>query len=552
MTESENDLRERNLLMIMPGIVRLIAAVLVLGCGILGQRINAAAPNAEKPNLIGTYLYTDRFAAAAKEQNRDLFDVFDEHFKKLADMGVNCIHVTIPDGATFDRYVQLAKKHNVKLLPELDFVYFRANWTDDEMAAHANKAVEFLKTWHATPEVIAWSVKEEPYTEEIEKLDRYFRLIIKGVPEVKFFLVTSGGGWLTANAADLPFALVGGDYYYFSWEQGTADKCFTRAPRFALSESRSTTELYRRAAAKFPVHRIHVFGVAPCTIPERAQGFATGSTLPESWTADQKAEYIKKVTALAEKRQDGWAVYNDVPGKTGPQYTMWTLYMPPANCIKALIWGSIAEGAKVTMAFSYSPYSKSYNPDSPLDAIINYSHRTERFSMDLGGRPDVANVHLEEYAQAVKKVRSFDGILPYLTIQEQSPLVGEPGFDIIARAFKMDGFEGQVLIVHNANVGTILCPDCKAAEKKSCEHVFIDDLGDLKYYTAQTTANTATLKLGAEWTTKAIYDVSTGRQLKKSTGGFVVDIGPGDAAILYVGNAADAKKISHLYVPDRK
>lgn len=87
--------------MVKPRIVRLIELVLVLCCGVFAQRITAASPNAEKPNLIGTYLYTDRFEAAAKEQNRDLFDVFDEHFKKLAEMGVNCIHVTIPDGWRF-------------------------------------------------------------------------------------------------------------------------------------------------------------------------------------------------------------------------------------------------------------------------------------------------------------------------------------------------------------------------------------------------------------------------------------------------------------------
>jgi hypothetical protein len=531
-------------------IVELIVILLVCVTSLAQKPV--ALADSEKPNLIGTYLYTDRFEAAAKEQNRDLFDVFDEHFKKLADVGVNCIHITIPDGSLFDRYVQLAKKHKVKLLPEIDFAYFRPNWTDEQMAEHARKAVDFLKVWHATPEVIAWSVKEEPYTDEIEKLDRYYRMIIKGVPEVKFFLVTSGGGWLTANAADLPFALVGGDYYYFSWEQGPADKCFTRAPRFALSESRSTTEIYRRAAAKFPVDRIHVFGVAACTIPDRAQGFATGSTLPETWTPEQKQQYIQKVTSLAEKHQDGWAVYQNVPGKTGPQYTMWTLYMPPANCIRALIWGGILEGAKVTMAFSYSPYSKSYNPDSPIDAIINYPHRTERFSTDLGGRPDVKNVHFDEYAQTVKKVRSFDKIIPHLSIQAQSPIVGEPGFDIIARAFRMDGFDGQVMIVHNANVGSILCPDCKIAGQKSCEHVFIDDFGDLKYFTPQTSTNSATLKLNPELSKAAIYDVSTGKPLKRSTEGFVLDIGPGDAAILYVGNAADARRISQLYIPAQR
>jgi len=532
-----------------------ILGVLLLSAPLLacaGEPIGTPGKGSEKPNYIGAYLYTDRFEAAAKEQNREVFDLFDEHFKRLADAGVNCIHVTIVDPSLFDRYIALAKKHNIKILPELDFAYFRIHWSEEEVLANAKKATDFLKVWHAAPEVIAWSIKEEPYTEEIPKLDRYYRLIIQEVPDVKFFLVTSGGGWLTANAADLPFALVGGDYYYFSWEQGTADKCFTRAPRLALAESRDTTALYRRAAAKFPVDRIHVFGVAACTIPDRAQGFATGATLPDSWTAEQKSAYMEKVKALAAKGQDGWAVYNDVPGKQGPQYTMWTLYMPPANCIRALMWGSIMEGAKVTMAFSYSPYSKSYNPASPLDAIINYSHRTERFSMDLGGRPGVPDDHFNEFAATVKEVRCYDRILPNLTIQSSTPLKGEPGDDIFARVFKMDGFNGQVLIVHNANVGYILCPDCKAAGKKSCEHVFIDDNGDLKHFNPQKKTNLATLTLSDMTPQTAIYDVATGKALPRKGGSFVTEIEPGGAAVLYVGDRDSATKLHELYMSAKK
>jgi hypothetical protein len=59
--------------------------------------------------------------------------------------------------------------------------------------------------------------------------------------------------------------------------------------------------------------------------------------------------------------------------------------MPPKNCIRALIWGSIMEGANGTMCFSYDPYSRKYNPDSSRDAVENY--RTERFYVDLAGRP---------------------------------------------------------------------------------------------------------------------------------------------------------------------
>jgi len=509
----------------------------------------ASGQQVKKPNYVGAYLYTDRFIAAAEEQNRDFFELFDEHFKKLADVGVNCIHITIHDPQLFDRYVELAVRHNIMLLPELDFAYFQAHWTDEEMLQHARKATDFLRVWHDNPQVIAWSIKEEPYDDDIEKLDRYYRLIVKEVPKVKFFLVTSGGGWLTANAADLPFALVGGDYYYFSWEQGLAEKAYARAPRQALSESRSTTELYRRASEKFGVDRIHVFGAAACTIPDRAQGFATGTALPQSWTQEQKDAYTRTIKRLAEKGRDGWTVYNDVPGKEGPQYNLWTLYMPPENCIRALIWGGILEGAKVTMCFSYDPYSRKYNPDSPLDAVQNY--RTERFYVDLAVRPGTPNQHFEEFAETVGEVRSYDNILPCLTIRSTTPLEREIGHDLFARAFEIEGFDGEVLIVHNANVGYLLCPECKGQSLQSCEHVFIDDHGELKYFVPQTKSNTANLTLAKSAGNISIFDIATGEPLQRNGRAYLTDIQPGGAKLLYVGTRETANAIHRLYLPER-
>lgn len=504
----------------------------------------------EKPSdvyYIGAYLYTDRFEAAAAEQNRDLFDLFDEHLKKLADAGVNIIHITIHDPSLFKRYLELADKYHLKLLPELDFAYFRVHWSDEQMRQNAQKAVGFLKIWHDTPQVIGWSIKEEPNFDDIEKLDRYYRMIIKEVPQVRFFMVASGGGWLTANAADLPFALVGGDYYYFSWEQGLAENAYMRPPDVALRESRETTALYRRAAAKFPVPRIHVFAAAACTIPDRAQGFADGSGLPESWSAQQKEEYIQKVKTLAASRQQGWSVYDNVPGRQGPQYNLWTLYMPPENCIRALVWGSIMEGANVTMCFSYDPYSRKYDPDSPRDAVENY--RSERFYVDLAGRPGRPNEHFDEYSKTIGTVRSYEQILSNLTIQSTTPLEGSPGDNLFAQAFLMEGFDGQVLIVHNANVGKILCAECRKKGLTSCEHVAIDDHGELKDFIPQQRPNVAELKLKSEMTGVGLWDIATGKMLSRKRSSWMISIDPGDGKLLYLGDAASAAKIHRLYRP---
>lgn len=515
----------------------------------LALRISSATEaDPGKPYYIGAYLYTDRFAAAAAEQNRPMFELFDEHFKKLSDVGINCIHITIADPDQFGEYVKLAEKYQIKLLPELDFVYFRLEWSDQQMRENADRAIAFLKTWHANPNVLGWEVKEEPYDADIERLDRYLRMIVQGVPGVKFIMVASGGGWLSANAADIPFALVGGDYYYFSWEQGLSDKAYMRPPDVALRESRETTELYRRAAEKFVgVPRIHVFGAAACTIPDRAQRFATGSGLPETWTAEQKEQYMQKVRTLAANKQQGWSVYDKVPGREGPQYSLWTLYMPPANCIRAQIWGSIMEGANVTMCFMYNPYSKKYYSDSPLDAVMNY--RSERFHVDLAGRPGRPNDHFDEYARTVKSVRSYEHILSNLTIQSDTPLDGTPGDNIHARAFAINGFDGRILIVHNANVGRILCADCRVKSLESCQHVAIDDHGELSDFIPQLKPDMAKLKLRPEMKNVGLWDVAGGKMLSRNGSTWMMSINPGDGKLVYLGDAASAGKIHRMYQP---
>lgn len=513
----------------------------------IAARAFSIEPAMDQPYRIGTYLYTDRFEAAAAEQDRDVFDVFDEHLAKLAAVGVNVIHVTIVDPAVFDRYVALAEKHQIKLLPELDFAYFRLHWTEEEMVENAKKATDFLKQWHATPQVLAWSIKEEPYFDDVEKLDRYYRMIVKEVPEVKFFMVASGGGWLAANAADLPFALVGGDYYYFSWEQGPADKASARWPDQALKESRETTAIYRRSAEKFNVPRIHVFSAAASTIPDRAQGLATGSLLPQDWTPEQKDTYVGKVKSLAEQGRDGWNVYNNVPGLDGPQYSLWTLYMPPTNCIRALAWGSIMEGANVTMCFMYNPHSKKYYSESPLDAVMTY--RAERYYVDLGGRPDRPNPHFDEFADTVRQVRAYDNILSKLTILSQSPLEHISGDNIYVRAFSMREVDGTVLIVHNANVGHILCPECESQSLESCRHVFINDHGELRYFKAKTTPDKAELQFPPMNARTRVFDIASGQALDRIGRSWSIEIDPGGAKLLYIGDTDSARMVHSLYKP---
>ena len=120
----------------------------------------------------------------------------------------------------------------MKLIPQLDFVYFSAKWTDEQMAKTARRAGTFISKYVDHPQVLAWSVKEEIPRRRINRLTRYYLRILEYAPEAKFNIVHNNLGAAKDQPVPDP-AIMGTDRYAFWWD--TSGGGYLASPNFALN-----------------------------------------------------------------------------------------------------------------------------------------------------------------------------------------------------------------------------------------------------------------------------------------------------------------------------
>ncbi len=504
--------------------------------------------NHDDTYYFGVYLYSDFFEAAAKEQKKDYFQFLDEHLANLAAHSVNCAHLTITDPQQFDTYLQLAQKHGIKLLPQLNFAYFKPSWTPQQMQKNADRAVGFLKKWKDSPQVLAWSVKEEPYPDEIVKLEKYYDSILSKLPDLKLFITCHWASSLAKISSRFHFKFVGGDYYYFGWDQSDqnpAGKPHLRTPREALDLTRDITTSFFDAGKKHNADYFHVFPCASCLDPVKAQGLADGTTLPVKWTEKQKNQYRENINKLAMAEQDGWSRF---PDKNGYLDNLGKMYMPPENCLKAMAWSGVLNGAKMSMCFMYVPCSKKYCPNSPEDSVRNY--RREIFSMNLADRSNKPTPYLDEFAEAGREIRSYGKIIKRWTQSPEPLVVTNAKKYIFNKAFDVEGIPGKAILILNSDVGTLLCDRCKT-KKNQCDHMYIDQQGKIKYFHPFAGPQKVTfsfLKNKAPAKGTGVFCVDSGLELKPNGDLYEITIKPGAGKILFVGTSENAAGIHKLYL----
>ena len=142
--------------------LRILTCSLVLGALLLVPIGAIAADPAEAdPFFVGAYLYEYRLAAAAEDAGTEYFQFLDHHLGVLHEHGVNAIYLGGTSRERFDETLRLAARHDMWLIPQLDFAYFQPDWSDEQIASYAKTAGEFIDRYRDEPRVIAWSVREE-------------------------------------------------------------------------------------------------------------------------------------------------------------------------------------------------------------------------------------------------------------------------------------------------------------------------------------------------------------------------------------------------------
>jgi hypothetical protein len=503
----------------------------------------AAAPAraAEAPTFrIGVYLYEYHLAATAAAHQRDYADFLDEHLRILHDHGVNAIYLGGTSPERFDAHLRLAAKHGMAIIPQLDFAYFQPSWSDDQTRAYAKTAGEFIRRHQDDPRVLAWSVREEVPAAAVGALARYYALIREHAPRARFNMIHNN--LPAAREQPAPHASIYGTDRYAFWFETSAGG-YLASPSFALDWTRTQAAEYAAEAARRDADFMLVVTQGGLLMPQWANDIVnTPPAAGDPGTPDEQRQLAARVLRFARDGRMGWREVRPAPGAP-PRYNVWKYYRLPENCMKALAWTSVLEGARHFFCWHYCPPRPADLASSEPDAAATVERPPYEVEwITLAGRPGVDNPQLRELAHAARELRPYERLIPRMSKLPDSP-VECPQIGVHHRAFALPntGVAGSVLVLHNANVGT--WPHDSRHFFHESDDIRIDDQGNLVGYTPFKDPLPVRFTLRANAVAK-LFDLRTGRELPPSDQGqYRVDIGPGSGTLLFLGSAEEAASV---------
>lgn len=508
------------------------ALVTVLLIGLCPAQTHAEVA---KPFYMGVYLYDYQVAAAAESLGEDYFAFLEKHLKILQDHGVNVIHLAVSKPEQFGEHLRLAEQHGIKLLPQLDFVYFNPAESDEAQEAKAKQAGTFIQEHVDDPNVLAWSVKEEVAHADVNRLAKYYFQILEYAPDTEFFTLNNGLG--SAKDQPVPDPVISGtDRYAFWWEFSGGG--YLASPAFALDWTRKQAALYHEESAKRGADFMLVTTASGMLMPQWANTLAkTPREVAYPNTPDEQLAMQKKILAFAEEDRMGWRKFST---HEGDFYDVWKYYRAPENCVKAMAWTGVLEGAKLFLMWHYEPVG---NPDRLLNP--EQAARSDRYEIQyvtLAGRPGMENPQLAEFADAAREIRAYERIITQMAKTPDCPVQTEDRY-VHSNAFMFPGVEGRVIVIQNYNVGT--WPADSRYMFQDDDPIQIDDAGNLVGYVPFTTPMDVHFSLAEVGPGQGVYDLKTGAEIP-GDGGYTVGVMPGSGVLLYVGSARDATMLSAL------
>ena len=477
-----------------------------------------------RPFSMGIYIYESQMSTVAAEQGKDYWTFFEEHLQSLQTHGVNAIHLGGTTQGRFAEHLRLAKKCNMKLLPQLDFAYFNPSWTDPQMNASAQTVGNFINQYN-DPAVMAWSVKEEVAAGDVGRLSQYYTNILQYAPDAKFAIVHNN--LKAAQTQPLPNpAVLGTDRYAFWWEVSGGG--YLASPSFALDWTRSQASYYYKEAAQRNADFMLVTTQGGILQPAWANRVANNTADPAM---------MAKVRQWAADGRMGWKIYNTP--QYGERFNVWKWYRTPANCTKALAWTAVLEGAKDFFNWHYNPQlcdtdiERSATQESPSEIV---------FWNTLAGRPGMDNPQMQEFCEASREIRQYERIITNMTKLDDSP-VSTKESSTYCNAFSFPGLNGKVVVVQNSNVGTWPANSKHFFDEN--DPIYIDDEGNLEGYVPATGAMGVNIAFDNPGESTGVYDIATGEQIIGAgpPGGqaYETQILPGSGKLLFLGSAEESQ-----------
>jgi hypothetical protein len=511
---------------------KLILIVIVLSICVYPAQAHAEDA---KPFYVGVYLYDYQVEAAAKNLGEDYFEFLEEHLKILKANGVNAIHLAVSKPDQFGEHLRLVKKYDIKLLPQLDFVYFSPVESDTAQEEKAKRAGAFINKHSSDPSVLAWSVKEEVAHKDVNRLTEYYLQILQHAPDAKFFTLHNNLG--AAKDQPVPDPIISGtDRYAFWWEFSGGG--YLASPAFALDWTRKQAAIYYEESAKRGADFMLVITQGGMLMPKWANTLAKNpQDVAYPTTLDEQLAMQKRILKFSDEGRMGW---RKLTTPEGDFYNVWKYYRAPENSMKALAWISVLEGAKLFLAWHYEPFGNTDRQPDFEAATKSDKHEIQYFT--LAGRPGMDNPQLKELGEAAREIRSYEQIITRMAKAPECPVNTEDK-NVHSNAFTFPGLAGKIIVIQNSNIGA--WPANSRYRFSDDDPIQIDDAGNLVGYTPFTEAFDVRFSLKDNESAEHVFDLKTGTEIP-ADGGYTISVLPGSGVLLYLGTEQDAKKLSQL------
>lgn len=493
---------------------------------------------------IGVYLYDYSMTRTAQGYGKDPMQFAEEHFRILSQNGVNTLHLSVNNRDNFEKiFLPLLKKYQMKAILQLDFAYFRSEtvWTEANENVRAKEAGQFIAAHQQDPEILGFSVREEVAQKDVHTLARYYQKILEYAPGAKLAIVHSNLG----AARDMPVpdpAIFGTDRYAFWWE--FSGNGYIASPAFSLNWLREqAANFYQEAAARGSDFIFVVTQGGWVFVTDDLAG--TVGRILKNAPSSEKEKFAQRLKEYAVKKQNGW---NEFEYEGKKLYTCWKYYRLPANCLKATAWLAVMEGARYFLCWSYSPTPKELS-GTTLETVARQAWEQKRKNKPytdfgyytLAGRPGKPNPQLAELAAVAKEIRNFESLIMRMNKLPQSPVTTDNKKKDFNRAFTISGYNGKIIVIHNADVGNWAYDSKYFFDAK--DPISIDEEGQLSGYIPNTKPRTIRFKVQLKPGEKVFSFADKAELTAAADNLYSVSILPGSGTLIFVGGNDEFNKL---------
>ena len=365
-------------------------------------------------------------------------------------------------------------------------------------------AVAFLKKYATEPEFLAYCVKEEPRPRDLDKLEFYYKELKKEVPSVKLYTIHHKVESALLQGKPYP-DIIGTDTYPFFYLDWLDVEMPT--PRFSLEwYKRRCNQYWLATTFSKNVPMVVVFTGQP--VWEYRLSGARFAKLP--------IKKQNKIRGFVKNKKLGWLYSKELDMYMRPSW-----YRAPQNCMRAMSWIAVMEGAKMLFHWSWA------------NDIVMPKEKMFKKSFSLR----INDEQFNEYSMACKTFRRFKEIILNM-VKERIPLMECDDPFLFHRTHFLKGGKGTIQVLVNSDVGSWF-GNQKNRFPKNGQVFSVDEKGGLVEYTPEKNKKKYEFSILKNREAR-VWNLLEKRELKPVIKAGVevysVELLPGDGTFLFTGS----------------